>query len=129
MITIIERDVIVVEVESSTSSVAVVSEPEISVEISQQAGIPAGGLQGQTLKKRSGNDYDAEWSTSGAAYYTHNQQSAATEWIINHNLGRYPAISVMSVGLVEVLSDVVHVSANQARVYFSQPYAGLAQCI
>ncbi len=30
---------------------------------SQGAGVPAGGSAGQTLRKRSSNDYDSEWAT------------------------------------------------------------------
>ena len=33
----------------------------------QGAGVPAGGNEGQTLRKRSAADYDSEWSADSAA--------------------------------------------------------------
>ena len=33
----------------------------------QGAGVPAGGNEGQTLRKRSNSDYDSEWATDSAA--------------------------------------------------------------
>lgn len=64
-------------------------------------------------------------SGSGAAY-THVQGSAAVEWIINHNLGKYPIVSVLSPGLREMVADVQHVSVNQTRIRFSSAISGLA---
>lgn len=64
-------------------------------------------------------------SGSGAAY-THTQSSAAVEWIVNHNLGKYPMVSVLSVGLREMDADVQHVSVNQTRIRFATPMSGLA---
>ena len=65
----------------------------------------------------------------GGPSYTHNQPSPAATWTINHNLGFYPHIVVLSPGLVEVDANVVHISPNQAIIQFSTPFAGLARCI
>jgi hypothetical protein len=54
------------------------------------------------------------------------QLVAAAEWIVNHNLGRRPAVTLLSTGGVEMVAEVLHVSLNQFRVYFDQPRAGLA---
>lgn len=106
-----------------------ISQQELTVEIANQTGIPLGGLSGQYLRKLSDTNYHVGWVSGTSQYYTHNQTTEKTEWIVNHNLGRYPSISVLSVGAVEVLCEIVHVSTNQARIYFNQPYKGLAQCI
>lgn len=66
--------------------------------------------------------------TAGGMGYTHTQTVAATTWTVNHNLGRRPAISVLSPGGVEVLAEVLHASLNQVLVYFDQPYTGLVIC-
>ncbi len=60
--------------------------------------------------------------------YTHTQAAPSDTWIINHNLGKYPSISVMSVGEVEFESDIHHINKNQARIYLAIPQAGIAQC-
>lgn len=61
--------------------------------------------------------------------YEHLQPSASAEWIINHNLGVRPSITVLSPGGVELLADVVHLTANQARVYLAAPMSGSAHCV
>lgn len=60
--------------------------------------------------------------------YTHTQSSASDAWVVNHNLGYRPAVSVLSVGGKEMLAGVVHTSTNQFVVSFDQPTAGLAVC-
>ena len=57
--------------------------------------------------------------------YTHTQSSPASTWTVNHNLGRIPAaVSVLSVGGVEVEAGVTHVSNNQLVVEFASSQVG-----
>ena len=128
---IIEQNIITVTIESQLPpfEVTIIPPPIVDVEISAQTGIPKGGITGNYLRKRSENDYDGEWSSSSASYYLHTQSAEAVEWIINHNLGRYPVVSPMSVGQVCVMAEIAHLSVNQTRIYFNQPYKGLAQCV
>ena len=49
-----------------------------------------------------------------------------SEWIVNHNFGRNPVVSVLSPGGVEVEAEVVHMTVNQARVRFNAPQFGKA---
>lgn len=65
----------------------------------------------------------------GGTSYTHTQGSAAATWTINHNLGFRPVITLLSVGGVEIVGEVAHVSLNQAVAQFSAPVAGSARCI
>lgn len=62
------------------------------------------------------------------AEYTHYQTTPSTTWIINHNLGRYPSIQVMSVGGIEFIADIQHTSTNQSIITLSSAVAGIAQC-
>jgi hypothetical protein len=64
-----------------------------------------------------------------AQAFGHNQSSAAAEWIINHNLGYRPSVTLYSTGGAEIEGEVVHISNNQARVYFATSVAGSARCI
>ncbi len=61
--------------------------------------------------------------------FIHYQTTPSDVWIINHNLGYYPDVTVLSPGLAEVDAEVVHISTNQVRVYFVVPFAGIARCI
>lgn len=56
----------------------------------------------------------------------HMQGSASAEWIVNHNKGFHPLITVLGPGGGEVFAQVLHVSVNQARIYFSEPQTGSA---
>lgn len=57
--------------------------------------------------------------------YEHTQSSPAASWTVNHNLGRRPAaVSVLSVGGMEVDAAVTHVSDNQLVVEFAAPQVG-----
>lgn len=60
--------------------------------------------------------------------FEHVQSPAADEWIVNHNLGYRPNIAVLTVGGAQVVAQVLHISNNQARVYFDNPMAGTAVC-
>jgi hypothetical protein len=55
--------------------------------------------------------------------------SPLLQWTINHNLGREPLVSVKTVGGMEVLGDVIHISPNQLLVNFAEPMAGRVRCI
>lgn len=65
---------------------------------------------------------------SGAGF-VFTQASPATEWVINHNLGFRPSVEIIDTGGNEVDAQVLHVSVNQARVYFNTATAGEARCV
>lgn len=62
--------------------------------------------------------------SGGADEYEHSQSVAAVEWIVNHNLGEYPSITVLNTGGQIVDAAVINISVNQARVYFNTPQMG-----
>ena len=49
-------------------------------------------------------------------------------WVLNHNLGAQPQITLLSVGGKELIAEIVRISDNQALVYFDTPTAGKAIC-
>lgn len=62
----------------------------------------------------------------GVARFTHVQGTAAAEWIINHNLGVRPAVTVLGDGGGEVWAEILHLDPNQLRIYFDAPATGSA---
>lgn len=71
----------------------------------------------------------AVWKPINGSRYTHTQSSAADEWIVNHNFGRWPAsVRALTAGGAEMWAEVVHASVNQVRIYFDSPTAGTAIC-
>lgn len=59
----------------------------------------------------------------------HLQYTPSDSWVINHNLGRKPLVQVYTLGGVKMLTEVLHVSNNQALVRFDEPHDGYAEII
>ena len=66
---------------------------------------------------------------SGSTQYVHAQPAAALSWTVAHNLGRRAMVTVLSIGGMEVLASVIHLSSNVLQIDFDNPMAGEARCI
>lgn len=58
--------------------------------------------------------------------YVHTQSVSASTWNITHNLGFYPAVSIVDNGENVVIGDVTYVSTNALTVSFSASFGGKA---
>jgi len=58
--------------------------------------------------------------------YVHNQATAATTWIVTHNLGYYPNVTVLDTVGNTVEGDITHLSVTQLRIIFSAAITGKA---
>lgn len=58
--------------------------------------------------------------------YTHTQASAASSWVIAHNLGRRPSVTIVDSGGNVQIGDVLYNSDNQITVNFSAAFGGYA---
>ncbi len=63
---------------------------------------------------------------SGDANFVHNQNSASALWTVNHNLGKYPSVSVVDSAGDECEGAVKHISINQLQIQFSASFSGRA---
>lgn len=65
--------------------------------------------------------------------YTHTQESAATVWTVNHNLGREVIVDVVVEfqGVKEKIlpKSIIVVNNNTLRVTFSNPFTGTARVV
>jgi len=69
---------------------------------------------------------------SGGETFRHDQTTAATVWLVDHNLGRYPAAVVLFMpDLSEQYREykIQHLSVNSLRVSMDIPTAGVALLI
>ena len=57
------------------------------------------------------------------------QNLASSTWVIAHNLGYKPIVEVFSVGGVQMIGTVVHISHNLVNVQFEVAVAGFARLI
>lgn len=58
--------------------------------------------------------------------YVHTQQVASVVWEITHNLGKYPAVTIVDSGGREVTGSVEHVSVNKVIIRFENAFSGTA---
>ena len=61
-----------------------------------------------------------------AGQYVHIQSASASTWTITHNLGFFPAVSVVDSGGSVVEGDVSYISVNQVSIAFSSSFGGKA---
>lgn len=92
-------------------------------------GVPAGGLDGQILQKASNADYDFEWQTPVYGDLTFTQDFIVTnEVTVNHNLNKYPSVTVFDSTGDEVEGEVNYISLDQLLVRFAAPFSGKVIC-
>ena len=60
--------------------------------------------------------------------YDHVQASPSASWIITHNLGLYPVVSVRVAG-EQCIAEVTYTSLNVVTVDFSSPQSGSARLV
>lgn len=100
-----------VVVVQATAPIAVVKAAPARVAVTQSGPPGPAGADGATLD------------------FEHVQSDASTEWIVNHNLGVEPLVTVLTPGGVEMEANIVHVSVNQVRIYFASAQTGRVRCI
>lgn len=67
-----------------------------------------------------------EQGPSGDLNYTHTQNSAATQWDVAHNLGKFPSVTVVDSGGSHVVGEILYLTINTLRLLFSAAFAGKA---
>lgn len=65
-------------------------------------------------------------SQTGHVTYTHSQASASSTWVITHNLGCRPAVTIVDSGGNVQIGEVLYNSDNQVTVTFSAAFSGYA---
>lgn len=59
-------------------------------------------------------------------HYLHEQKTASDEWIIKHDLHKYPSVSIVDSAGSMVMGDVLYNSPDQVTLRFSAPFSGSA---
>lgn len=58
--------------------------------------------------------------------YVHNQVSVSATWVVNHNMNKFPSVTVVDSAGTTVVGEITHDSINQATLTFSAPFSGQA---
>lgn len=62
----------------------------------------------------------------GDKNYLHKQNIPSDEWVINHNLGKYPAVSIMDSAKNEVVGEIIYHNENSLTAKFKGEFSGKA---
>ena len=62
----------------------------------------------------------------GDLCYTHHQDVPQKTWVIQHNLGKCPAVVITTSAGEVVEADVQHINVNKLEIYFTGAFAGVA---
>lgn len=58
--------------------------------------------------------------------YIHNQIASSTMWEIEHNLKKFPSVSVIDSAGTVMIGDVSYIDENKLRITFSSAFSGKA---
>ncbi len=64
----------------------------------------------------------------GDKTYVHYQNVQSDTWEIQHNLDKYPSVTVVDSASNVVVGDINYIDVNNAVVTFSAPFSGKAFC-
>ena len=65
-------------------------------------------------------------SSQGSPTFIFNQNTVATTWNIQHNLGKFPSITVIDTGDTVVAGEYTYIDNNNVQLNFSAGFAGKA---
>jgi len=74
-------------------------------------------------------DMSVEYSNNNQAAdknYVHDQGTPATEWNIEHKLGKKPSVVVYDSAGTEVIGDIKYIDDDNVRISFSAAFSGKA---
>jgi hypothetical protein len=65
-------------------------------------------------------------AASGDIAYTHHQTSASREWLVCHNLGKYPSVTVVDSAGSVVVGDIAYLNTEELIIRFTSEFSGRA---
>lgn len=68
----------------------------------------------------------AQLANVGDKFYTHTQLAAADTWSIEHNLGKFPAVTVVDSGGSTVIGEIDYIDENNLTITFQSAFGGRA---
>lgn len=71
-----------------------------------------------------GDKTSEELKIDGDKHYVYNQVVALNEWNIQHNLNKYPSVTIVDSAENVVVGDVVYIDKNNVRILFVGSFSG-----
>lgn len=75
-----------------------------------------------------GQSYYIQYNPSGIGdkNYIHKQLAASTTWTINHNLEKFPSVTVQDSAGTNIIGEVTYIDNNNLTITFSDELSGKA---
>lgn len=85
-----------------------------------------GGLPNQYLMADGSVSLGSGGSGNGDLSFEHNQSTVSSTWLIAHNLGKHPSVSVVDTAGNSVVGTIEYVNLNYLAIKFNSPFSGYA---
>jgi len=95
-------------------------------EISNAYKVTVVGISGNANSTFAENKHYAFSPATGDKSYTHNQSVASSSWVITHNLGKTPAVSVQDSAGTDVVGQITYNTEQKLTITFSGAISGKA---
>lgn len=110
--TILEHPIDILHLDGADQTTSLVERPELQL-------VHIEGPQGPAGPK-------GDPGPSGSASYVWDQAAPSASWLITHNLGVYPSVTVVDSTDRVVEGAVNYIDSNNIRVDFNAPFTGQA---
>lgn len=113
---------VAVDIDSAHSIVSWADEIDVNVTV------PGAGSQGMGIIFTFGIPSlgGGGGGTGECCHYTHTQTALSATWVVMHNLGVNPSVTVVDTGESVILPNVHYDNLNQLTLYFGAPTSGKA---
>jgi hypothetical protein len=64
-----------------------------------------------------------------ASFFEFEQQVPSSTWVVTHNLGRLPSVTIIDSGDNIVIGDVIYINNNRVDISFTGSFAGKAYLV
>lgn len=92
-------------------------------------GLPSGGVDGQYLVKDTDVPFAYRWANPQVIDKNYVFDFTASSTVpVNHNLNKYPSVTVIDSAGDEVTGEVHYVNTSQLIVRFNAPFSGRVTC-
>lgn len=82
-------------------------------------------VNGEVYKPEFGVVTLPDYPKTGESY-VHTQGAASSEWIIEHNMNKYPSVTVVDSAETVVYGSITYIDKNNVKVEFSAAFSGKA---
>lgn len=82
-------------------------------------------IEGEVIAYSSGK-FQSMANSGNDLNYLHTQNSASTTWVVVHNLGKHPSVTVVDSAGTQVEMSIHYDSLSQVTLTATAPFSGLA---